>query len=149
MVSNVRICNMFTANELKNSLRPDWSAKLLQFFRSHPKLRRVNHTSLTPWYFHRDRKISIALHRLRCDHNRSKAHTSRYHIHREDDPDNNYDPWCRYDCAARENSSHILISGPHFLPSRGPLLNLFHRLKLPFDLDTILGYQNSVPNQTQ
>ena len=95
--------NILTPSELRNTMSNDWNLRVLQFIYNHPKLADFPHLDFSPWLFHRNRQICTALHLLRNGHNRLKAQTACFQTSREDDPDSERDPWCRFGCGALEN----------------------------------------------
>ena len=104
-----------TANELSRPLKLALLKKLqdqLQLPNSPQSLSRA----FRPWCFHRHKRVSIVLHRLRIGHNRLKNHTSRFQTFRDDIDGSFRDRFCRFGCPAIENASHVIIVSNFFFP---------------------------------
>ena len=129
-----------TANELSRPLKLAWLKQLQdqQLLPNSPQ-------SLRPWFFHRHRRVSIVLHRLRNGHNRLKCHTSRFQTFREDIDGSFRDRFCRFGCPALENACHVIIECPNFNPSRAPLKRFFQFNNLDFGFISVSGQNPAIP----
>ena len=133
-----------TANELSRPLKLAWLKQLqdqLQLPNSPQSLSRAFRT----WFFHRHRRVSIVLHRLRNGHNRLKCHTSRFQTFREDIDGSFRDRFCRFGCPALENACHVIIECPNFNPSRAPLKRFFQFNNLDFGFISVSGQNPAIP----
>ena len=94
-----------------------------------------------PWHLHRNRKIQIALLRLRSGHNRLNHFVSRFD---PDTPDS-----CPNGCPDQEDAHHVLFICQQYDAERTHLTEFFHNNHLRFDLPSILGLNNNIPKGTQ
>ena len=137
-----------TANELSRPLKLAWLKQRqdqLQLPNSTQSLSRA----FRLWFFHRHRRVSIVLHRLRNGHNRLKCHTSRFQTFREDIDGSFRDRFCRFGCPALENACHVIIECPNFNPSRAPLKRFFQFNNLDFGFISVSGQNPAIPVHSQ
>jgi ribonuclease HI len=101
----------------------------------------LHRTNMKPilWFRHNNRRIQVALLRLRCGHNRLNHCVNKW-IESSN---------CPNACVETENNTHVLITCPHYSRARTPLKNLLASLQLPLDVPTITGMNNSIPKHTQ
>ncbi|KZS01541.1 Uncharacterized protein APZ42_001767, partial [Daphnia magna] len=106
--SGERTENPLSPSEKASVARKTWAnAHLMEIKRCQKVCIQMKTTlNLTRWHYHKERAVSICLHRLRSGHNYTNAFNHRI--------DHEADPSCRQGCEALEDVKHILIDCPAF-----------------------------------
>ncbi|XP_045023504.1 uncharacterized protein LOC123467775 [Daphnia magna] len=141
--SGERTENPLSPSEKASVARKTWAnAHLMEIKRCQKVCIQMKTTlNLTRWHYHKERAVSICLHRLRSGHNYTNAFNHRI--------DHEADPSCRQGCEALEDVKHILIDCPAFDLHRHKLRQLLATKNLNFDTHTILGMNPLADPATQ
>ena len=140
---SVRFENQLSLSEkllvVKHKLQSQFHADIHRFPSFHAQHRKK--IGPAPYFNAPSRRTSVALHRLRSGHNHLNGHRFKF------DPDCQ-SPNCRHGCIAQENARHVLLDCPFFDHERHPLRLLFTRLNLPFTLENVLCFNDSIPKNS-
>lgn len=138
-----RIFNKLTASENLSAFQKTWSLEWIQRLKQciKPSVQVVTKIRRIDWFFAKDRRTSICLHRLRSGHNSLNKFRNRI------DPE--CDPLCRRGCEEVEDAQHVLIDCPALENPRRILKHFLLLKNLPFDLPSVLGLNLTFPVSTQ
>ena len=143
--SEGRIHNVLSASELISPFKSTWNETIFQDLKSkHTKYDAITKRPAfgpVPWHTHKNRRLQVALFRLRSTFNKLQGCVGSW------TPDGNTD--CPHCPQNKEDAEHVLLNCPEYSTQRLQLRALFYKINQQFTTPSILGLGEGIPNSSQ
>jgi len=136
--------NKINKNEKIATFRMQWTQDLLTQMKKNSSNVAVSSRWLLnplPWHQHKNRRVQVALFRLRSNHNRLNYGAGRFNT--------NVNKKCPYGCNMDEDNNHVLMECPEYNEARAELIQACIVNKAQFTLPSILGLERDIPKAYQ
>ncbi|XP_045025198.1 uncharacterized protein LOC123469924 [Daphnia magna] len=141
--SGAKANHKLSPSEKISIAKAEWRKDHLLYLKTCRKacIQTMSRTGLTKWFHHKERAITVCLHRLRTGHNYLNSFNHRV--------DKDADPSCREDCEAIENVEHILIDCPYTENHRQKIHQLLATHNIDLNVDSLLGLNMALDTTVQ